>query len=243
MKLGRLIGYDQETDSYTNPVTGQKENLPDMSYKVGESLDSKYEELTGVVDFHAYASLFIGTIPLFRDLLSFRLEIYTRIELISGTDYANWNALSAEEKDIALIYCSTRIINSRGISFYATECGGQEIANVNICKFLNMSEAVRGQRYNALTNFAYAYLGKQQGLSAEDIARHDFLDTKYMIRGVIFITEDGVEGLGDWVLGLNGYATTGLKPLIIAGTYVLPVGVDVNVFCDALVAIINDGAY
>lgn len=243
MKLGRLIGYDQATDSYRNPSTGEVENLPDMSYRIGEALDAKYEELAGITDFYNYAGLFISTIPLFRDYISFRQELYTRIELVSGTDYAQWDALSAEEKEIALLYCCTRIINSRGITFYVTECGGQEIANVNVREFLNITKAVRQQRYNALTNYAYAYLGKTQGLKAERYMRREFIDRVYIDRGVIYVSEDEIEGIGDWILGLNGFDTTGLKPRIVAGEFVLPQGVDTDVFCATLVAIVEDGNY
>lgn len=244
MILYKLTGYNQTTGIYTNPVSGQVENLPNVAFTIADSTPDNYDSFDEPQHWAKYGSSLINSFFGLKEYLSLRWEIYTRIELICGSDYSNWNTLSSEQQRIALIWCNVRIINTQGIIFYITKCGNQDIANNYLGTFLGNSYAARKLRYyTAFTIFGYTYLGKTQGLKAEGYARHDFLDTTYLDRGVVFKEDDGIDGLGDWILGINGYSTTGLKPRIIAGEFTLGGGIDVDTFCNSLIGIIDDGLF
>ena len=85
--------------------------------------------------------------------------------------------------------------------------------------------------------------GALQGLKAESMLRANFLDATYIKRGVLWIADDGIEGLGNWTIADNGFVTDGLKALIINGTFVLGGGIPTDTFINALIGIIQDGLY
>lgn len=244
MILYKLNGYTPSTDTYINPVSGQKENLPSPPFVIDESAPENYSLFDAPEDWANYAGGLMGEVVGLKDYCSLRYEIYIRIQAICGNDYANWENLSAEQKQVALVWCNIAIVNTRGIIFYITQCGGQSIADSYIANYLNQSFDARDHRYYvAFTIYGFTYMGKAQGLKAESYARADQLDTTYIDRGVMFKSEDGIDGLGDWILGTNGYTTTGLKPRINAGEFTLLLGMDADTFCNTLVAILNDGEY
>jgi hypothetical protein len=244
MILYKLQGYNPQTNVYTNPQTGQVQDLPNTPFVINDSPPSGYELFDTPENWANYGSQLVGSVTGLQEYLSLRREIYTRIEAICGLDYMQWDLLSSEQKQVALVWSNIRIANARGFTFYATECGGASIAQNYISAFLSNSYQARKLRYyTAFTIFGYTYLGKTQGLKAESYAREDFLDTTYVDRGVVFKADDGIDGLGDWIQGINGYSTTGLKPRIDSGEFVLGGGMTSAVFCDTLVEIINDGNF
>lgn len=244
MNLYKLDGYNAVTEQYIDPNTGEPSLMPSSNFVIADIAPNNYSLFDSPENWANYAINLIGSVFGLRDYLSFRYEIYTRIEAITGTDYANYNSLTTEQKIVALIWCNIRIVNVKGMTFYATECGSQSVADSYISSYLNSSPIARALRYdNAFTIYGFTYLGKLQGLKAESYARQYFLDTTYINRGVVFLADDGIEGLGDWILGQNSFISTGLKPRIIAGEFNLGYGMDVTTFCDTLVGIVNDGAF
>lgn len=243
MNLYKLIGYDPITQGYINPNTGQKENIPNSPFCVNNSVpDATYADFSSPENWVNYGETLLGSYVGFKDYQSLRTLIYTGIEVIAGADYLNWNNLTLEQKNIALVWCNIRIVNARGIVFYATECGGMAVASSNIEHYLDKSIHARNTRFNAYSNYGFTYMGKNQGLLADTYARQAFMDSTYINRGVVFKSVDGIDGLGDWIQGLESFTVTGLKPRIIAGEFILS-GIDVNTFCNNLIGIINDGTY
>lgn len=244
MILYKLDGYNPVTKNYISPSSGQAAPLPSQPFVVADAPPQNYSEFDSADKWANYGENAMDSVIGLSDYLSLRYQIYTRIEAIAGEDYADWDDLSAEEKQAALIWSNIRIVNTRGIAFYATECGGMNVATDYINKYLNQAYLAREERYyNAFTIFGYTYMGKEQGLKAENYARKDFLDSIYVERGVMFKSVDDIDGLGDWIQGINGYSVTGLKPRIVAGEFTLLYGMTVDVFCDTLVGILDDGIY
>lgn len=244
MILYKLIGYDPVINIYVNPETGETENLPSPPFIIADDTPHDYDTFDAPESWAKYAVGMVGSVFGLREYRSIRWEIYTRIEAISGSDYANWDLLSSEQKIVALEWSNIRIINAMGFVFYVTECRGQEQADAFIDAYLRKAQKASELRYyTAFTKFGFVYMGKTQGLKAESYAREDFLDTTYITRGVVFKEDDGISGLGDWVLGLNGYSETGLKPRIVAEEFFLGGGIDVDTFCNTLIAILDDGLF
>ena len=244
MKLYKLIGYNNITDIYTNPSTGEVENLPSVGILVSESPIANYEEFDTIESWAKYGQDLLGTITGLKDYLSLRYQIYTRIEAICGEDYSNYNLLNEEQKQAAIKWSNIRIANAQGIVFYISKCGSQQVADAYIAEYLTKAEIARQKRYDtAFTVYGFTYLGKQQALKAENYARHSFVDAIYIKRGVVFKDDDGVEGLGDWVLGNYSFAGIGLKQRIETGEFNLLYGMTVGVFCDNLINVINNGMY
>lgn len=244
MKLFKLIGYDPETCIYTNPSTGQVENLPKADFMIAYVVpDADYEDYSGIITWPTYGSSLVGTQFGFKDLLSLRTLIYTMVETLVGTDYVNWDLLSSEQKKVALKWCNIRIVNAKGIVFYITECGSQDVANNYIEDYITLAIEARIIRFNAYSNYGFNYLGKTQGLLADSYARQSFMDSTYINRGVVFKSVDGIDGLGDWILGQESFTVTGLKPRIISGQFTLGGGISVTDFCNNLIGIIDSGIY
>lgn len=244
MTLYKLTGYDPPTDVYINPISGQIENLPNTPFVISDIIPDGYDNFDAPENWAKYAIAMIGTVFGLREYRSLRWEIYTRLEIIAGADYANWDILTEQQKSVAVEWSNIRIVNTKGIEFYVTQCGGQNEANIFIDTYLKRAQKASELRYYmAFTKFGFIYLGKLQGLKAESYARADFLDTTYIVRGVAFKSEDGIDGIGDWILGTNGYSITGLKPRIVSGEFVLGGGMDVDTFCNSLIAIIDDGSF
>lgn len=129
MILYKLIGYDLVKFIYTNPNNGFVDKiLPSPFLIVADSTPNGYENIDSVESWAKYGRLILGSsdIP---NYLALRDQIVIRIEVICGEDYTNWDNLTIEQKNIAIIWCNVKIINSRGMSFYSTECGGQDNAN------------------------------------------------------------------------------------------------------------------
>lgn len=244
MILYKLNGYDSVTSNYINPSTEMSEPLPSQPFVVANSAPEGYSEFDSAEDWANFGGNAMDSVVGLSDYLSLRSQICARIESICGSDYVNWDNLSTEQKKVALIWCNIRIVNIKGIVFYATKCGGSATATDYISRHLNQSYIAREERYyTAFTIFGYSYMGKAQGLKAESYARKDFLDTTYIDRGVMFKSEDGIDGLGDWIQGINGYSQTGLKPRITSGEFALGGGMSVDTFCNTLIAILDSGTY
>lgn len=244
MTLYKLIGYNESQGIYINPNTGLEENMPSSPFYIGDSVIDNYALFDDPQNWADYGISLVGSVFGLKDYLSIRKEIYTRIEVISGTDYSNWNLLSTYQKSIACIWSNVRVINARGLAFYTAACGSATIVKTYITNFLDQSTSARKCRYYIpYSIFGYTYLGKPQCLVAENYAKRDFLDTFYIERGVMYDSEDGVDGLGDWINGLGPYTITGLKPRIIAGEFTLINGMDVTTFCNTTSAILHDGLY
>ena len=243
MILYKLIGYEPLTDVYTNPQSGLVEYLPSMPFVVADTIPpTNYMLYDAPENWASQGQNLIGSYTGLEEYLSLRVQIYTRIENICGTDYSNWNSLSDSQKQIALVWCNLRMADVVGLPTYAQYCGSLNIAKRYINDFINYSIPARQLRYDTFSLFGFTYLGNAQGIKAEHYARKDFLDSIFLNRGVVLNSEDGVDGLGDWVLGQNSYTTTGLKPMIVSGQFILN-GIDVDTFCNALIGIIHDGIF
>jgi len=244
MKLGILDGYDTATGQYYED--GEPANLPKNAFVVGNSVPSGYIDsdtlATSISLWDEFAPDLIGSVFGFQDWLALRSEIATRIYAIAGEDFFNWAELTQPEKDIALYYLPTKIIDQKGFSFFATQCGSQQKATYLLDNYISLSATARSKRYTSLIGYGYQILGKAQGLKAENLEVKDFLDKNYIQRGVLYLADDGIDGVGDWIQGTGGYVATGLKPRIITGEFTLPEGLTPATFCNNLISIL-DGNY
>lgn len=227
-----------------NRLTGSTENKI-SDFNVGTVTPAGYDDVSSIVNWSNYGLSLVGLFPNFKDWLSLRNEIQTLVLAVTGADYANWNNLSAEEKLIAIMFLPTKIIDARGYPFFVTECGGQSEASGYIDAYQNASDTARQARYTKMAFTAYGYLGKNQGLKAENYLRVDSLDALYLERGVCEKAIDGIAGISDWLLSTagSGYETTGLKARIDNGEFVLPAGLTSAAFCGLLDGIVQNGIY
>ena len=247
MNLGILQGYNAVTQQYTNGG-GQIENLPKPGIIVSlNPLTSDYDNFgTTPENWATYAVGLVGDITGFKDWGCLRAEIKQLIVAIAGNDFSDWNLLNAAQKLIALEYIPTKIIDEKGTDFYFAQCGSQELGNYYLDNYQKLSEAGRKKRLMTFGNFGYAGLGKDQGLILERMYQALALDRSYTIRGVMFESEDGLPGIGDWVFGTADFTVNGLKPLLNAGTYNLLPGFPYSIteFCDILAtSILENGIY
>lgn len=249
MLLGILNGYNAATKEYTDGQ-GNIVPLPKPAYIVSGALSSEYTNISNsAANWYNIGKHLIGGVAGFRDYLSWRSEIRLLIEAIAGTDYSAWNSLSNSEKTIALILLPTKIIDAKGYAFFASEVYsliGNSDSNMNIINaYLNDSENARSLRYDVMIKYAYQYLGKNQGLKAEYYARQTFTNAVYVSRGVLYKSEDDIDGFGDWILSKAGtsFETTGLKARIDAGEFTLSGGISSVDFCSNLIGIVENGLY
>jgi len=148
----------------------------------------------------------------FYDWKTLQEIIKAKIEAIAGATYATWALLSATEKQIALKYCPTKIIDGQGLVFFATEAGGAVQADEYIRYYIKSASTGRSVRFDKLISYAYNKLGKADGLKAERQLRKDFEKDQFEQFGTLLKAEDGLEGIEDWLLSTATtiYATNGL---------------------------------
>jgi len=249
MILNKLIGYDPITLQYTNPDTGDVENLPSANFLISNSLIEGYEDFGSIENWYKYGFSLIGSNFGYRDYQSWRIEIRILVEEIAGVDYSSWDSLNTLEKIIALRLVPTKIIDARGFDFFAGNVlsligNGDSIMSI-INNYLDRSAEARSLRYDSMVKFAYQYLGKNQGLKAELLARQSFTDMVYIERGVLYKSEDDTDGFGDWILSTIGtsFEATGLKALLSGGTFVLGGGIDIDTFTSSMIQIVENGMY
>lgn len=249
MLLGKLQGYDIATGQYSEG--GATKNLPKAPFIISSgALPVDYDDF-GILpeNWYKYAYELIGSAVGFRDYQSWRIEIRTLIEVIAGADYVNWNILTDEQKIIALRIVPTKVIDARGFTFFNDQVtaliGNGDTTTFIVTNYLDKSTEARSMRYDVLIKFAYQYLGKNQGLRAELLARGTFTDMVYIERGVLYNAEDGIDGFGDWILSNVGttFENTGLKAKINDGTFSLGGAIPTQTFLDALIGIIENGLY
>jgi hypothetical protein len=214
-------------------------------FNIGSNTPLGYSDISSIENWNLYGASLIGLFQSFKDWLALRNEIQILVLAKTGSDYSNWNNLNSNEKLIALMFLPTKIIDARGFTFYATESGGANIANAYLEEYQQASSQARIQRYTKMAFTAYGYLGKLQGIKAENYLRVASLDSLYFERGVCRFSEDGIDGIVDWILSTSGtsYETTGLKARIDNGEFTLPGGLTSTVFCNILVSIIEEGNY
>lgn len=190
--------------------------------------------------------LFVGTAYGFMDWLSNRDQIKLHCEAISGTDYSTWESLSESEKKGVLPFVATKLIDRRGFDFYVTECIASGLdSDIILSEYLNVSMAVRQIRYNELMKYIYHMLGKRDGLAVEDQIRNGInLGKKYIDRGVLRISIDGVDGITDFIQATDSFSTLGLFKQLANLVYTIDeTGTTDEEFCDNCEAIITDGKY
>lgn len=249
MFLSKLDGYNEVIGQYYDSQ-GNPAELPKNPFDVGVSIPVGYSDFSDKPEnWVNYSTPFIdGTITGFKDILCMRGIIKPIIASICGADYSNWDALSDEQKKIALTYFPTKIIGAQGFVFFATKSGGSLIAKSYLNSYQKISEPARwneesGGRYGALSDYVYLNLGKDNGLQAERYAQNDSLDTSYIRRGVVFRAEDNLDGIGDWILSTNGYGATGLKARIESGEFTIKTGISIVEFCTTCIGIVDEGIY
>lgn len=246
MILSKLQGYNPVTQQYTNGQ-GQVVDLPMPGFVVGTSVPVNYDDFgTTPEAWDKYGSGQLGDVVGFKDWMCLRAEIKTLILAITGNDFANWDDLTAVQKEIAERYIPTKIIDAKGSPFFMQQCGGLYEGQRYLDNYQTLADQARAQRLKTFGDFGYYGLGKDQGLHLERIYQQLSLDRAYTIRGILFEAEDTVPGIGDWVYGTNSYAANGLKPLLLAGTYTLLSGFPYTIdqFCDVLAQnILNNGNY
>lgn len=90
MILYKLIGYDPTTDTYTNPSTGQVENLPSEAFITAEvSPGVTYEDYSSITNWYNYDGLDWG-----RRRAFIRPLFYAAV----GPNFQNYANLTQEEK-------------------------------------------------------------------------------------------------------------------------------------------------
>jgi hypothetical protein len=242
MILVKLDGYDQVTGQYY--IGADPAELPGLPFIVSDIIPVGYSDFSTLPEnWTNYTEPLLGTFLGFRDWMSLRAIVLPLITAISGADYSTFDNLSAEQKLIALKYFPTKIIGAQGFAFFIGKAGSQDAALGYIDEFLKNAAEARAKRYTAYMNFGYQYLGNLQGIKAESYLRELFLDITYIKRGVLYITEDGIEGLGNWTISDNGYAATGLKARIDSGEFVLGGGIPTTTFISTLQNILDNGIY
>lgn len=244
MLLGKLQGYNIATEQYLDGQ-GEVSLLPKEAFTVSATtLPTDYDDISSNPEYwDAFGPALFGEATGFKDWMSLRSIILPLITAICGADYANWDSLTEPQKATALEYFPTKIISAQGFTFFVTKTGGQSNAIAFIDNYLSKSAIAREQRYTAYMNFGYQYLGGAQGIKAESSLRADFLDVTYVKRGVLYIAEDGIEGLGNWTISDNGYSTDGLKARIVSGEFTLLYGMATQTFIDTLQGILDNGTY
>lgn len=247
MILNKLIGYDAETSEYTNPATGQVENLPVPNFLISSTVLAGYDDFGTIPENWArYANGLIGDVVGFKDWMCLRAQIKTLIIAIAGVDFANWDNLNQEQKIIAMKYLPTKIIDAKGSPFFMTQAGGMYQGKAYLDYFQTRAEEARKLRLKTFGDFGYYGLGKDQGLQLERMYQVLALNTSYIVRGVMYLAEDSVDGIGDWIMGTNGFGANGLKPLLNAGTFNLIPGFPYTIdqFCAILATnILENGLY
>ena len=246
----KLLKYDH-FDPVTNTIA-QGEAVLD-AYKVLEDSDpdpTDYTDQTGLAGeiecWHDHADHLIGEKTNFMDWKCLRDKIKQLVEDKGGADYANYVAnCTAAERAIAAIYVPTKIFDNLGAVQLATDSGGAAEASHNIKNYLSLSAEARGTRYDEFVEYAYQALGKSNGLLAEDLCAGDRLDVKYINRGVLLLSQDGVDGLEDWIRSQGSYSGTGegLYNLIDEGTYTILNGLTLDDFIDGCIEILDEGKY
>lgn len=217
----------------------------------GDVIHPSYTEVTTIEDCDTVGiqcvTLFFG----YKDWMCHRDFLRVKIEAIAGVDYSTWANLSTEEKQTALKYVPTKIINAQGYAFFVTESGSQEAATAHVNNYLSESFKARNRRYTAAVDFAYQHLGKDNGLKAEEKARLALMFYKFVERGILLASEDGVSGFEDWIQSQDIYATDpdnkGLLRMLNDGDIAIlatsPYFGNNTGFCNAMVDIVKNGLY
>jgi len=243
MLLGKLQGYDIATGQY---LGGQL--LPQDAFIVATALPSEYDDISDNMEYwDKYAPPLINNnVVGFKDWLCLRAQIKTLIFNITGSDFINWDLLTAEQKVIAMRYVPTKIIDAKGSPFFMGQAGGLYQGEAFLDEYQAFAETARTKRLKTFGDFGYYGLGKDQGLQLERMYQVLALNESYIIRGVMYLAEDSVDGIGDWVMGTNGFGANGLKPLLNAGTFNLIAGFPYTIdqFCAILATnILENGNY
>lgn len=244
MLLGKLNGYDEVNDVYTDSF-GSITELPKESFVVANSLPSDYDDFSDLPENWVNYSLQLikkGTFG-FKDILCARSIFKPLITAICGTNYSEFDDLSDEQKNIALTYFPTKIVDSQGFAFLASKAGSSDNAVFYLDNYQKICEPARKNRYNAISNYVYGNLGKNGGLLAERYAQTDSLDISYTRRGVLWESEDGISGLGDWLVSTGDYTLTGLKARIDNAEFTILTGLSSTTFCNNCVIIVENGLY
>lgn len=246
MVLGKLIGYNITTGEYTNG-DGQVVNLPKNPFCISSTtLPEDYEDIGSIENWNDFGKQFIGSIVGFKDWMCLRSIIKDLIIAITGSDFVNWDNLNQQQKIVAMTYIPTKIIDAKGSPFFMAQAGGLYEGKAYLDSFQTLAERARTQRLKTFGDFGYYGLGKNQGLELERMYQVLSLDRSYIIRGVLFEAEDDIAGIGDWVMGTNGFSENGLKPLLNAGTFNLLQGFPYTIdeFCSVLSSnILENGLY
>lgn len=213
---------------------------------VGNSATDLTDTDSNAIDaFYQYGEALVGRFDGFKDWMCLRNQVKLHVENIAGTDYANFGLLTADQKKAALIYVPTKVIDKQGATFYGTECATAGLNAGDLIKnYLGGAADARAKRYEELVSYAYQQLSTGDGLKAEDEVRANSLKGKFIERGVATTAVDGVDGIDDWIQGINSFTATGLKAKIDASELSLinPALTSAQ-FCDQCSAIINDGQY
>lgn len=247
MLLGKLQGYDIATGQYLD-AQGEDALLPKDAFIVASALPTDYDDISSNMEYwNTFApALISNSVVGFKDWLCLRAEIKTLIYNIAGSDFVNWDLLSAEQKIIALKYVPTKIIDAKGSPFFMAQAGGLYEGKAYLDTYQTLASGSRQKRLKTFGDFGYYGLGKEQGLQLERMYQVLALNESYTERGVMYLVEDSVDGIGDWVMGTNGFGASGLKPLLVAGTFNLLAGFPYTIdqFCDILATnILENGNY
>lgn len=247
MLLGKLQGYDIATGQYTDGG-GAVSNLPKPPFVVeSATLPTDYDDISSTPEYwDKYGVSLIGSIVGFKDWMCLRNQIKILIYGIAGSDFANWANLSQEQKVVAMKYLPTKIIDAKGSNFFMGQAGGLYEGKAYLDEFQTLAETARRKRLKTFGDFGYYGLGKNQGLQLERMYQVLALDKSFIERGTMYLTEDDVTGIADWVMGNNEFSANGLKPLLNAGTFNLIAGFPYTIdqFCAVLATnILENGLY
>jgi hypothetical protein len=202
-----------------------------------DTVPTDYIDVSSIDNFADWGENAIGKTANFMDWKCLRDEIKSRVTAIAGADLSTWSSLSASEKQHAIKYLPTTVIDQQGYVFYATEGGTGD----HIDAYLDCATKARARRIRKLVKYAYEKLGRADGLQAEDDADVDRLFRKYVQRGVLNTAGEPFEGLEDWLRANTGtaYNTTGLQAKIDDTTYSIKDATTTQDFIDSCVDILN----
>ncbi len=189
----------------------------------------------------------VGSADNWMDWKCVRDQIKIHVENMGGTDYSTYaTALTSSQRYIAAKYVPTKIVDNLGLTQLVTDSGSAAQADENISNYLDLSELARTRRYKALASYAYKRIGKSDNLLAEDVIRSNYLINKYVQRGVLKTSIDGVDGIEDYFQSTDSFTVNGMLARLNDLTYSLindGSGQTKQQFVDACVSIFKNGIY
>lgn len=242
-KIGQTGGYWIKNNQDIKTVMSIVDDAYDFAGNNSTDISDTNSNALNV--FPGFGQILIGSTFGFNDWMCLRDQVKEHLENITGADYSTWASLTDSQKKTGLVYCPTKVVKEKGAAFFGTECVTAGVNPNEVIKdYIIQASQAREKRYYELVTYAYQQLVQGDGLKAEDLVRDNNLKSKFIERGVIHTSEDGVDGLDDWIQSSDTFASTGLLAKLNDATYsLIDPGLTNEQFCNNCSSITNDGQY